>query len=212
MITEIDQACANIVAELKQQGVLNKTLVIFTADNGFMHGDQGMAGKWYPFEGSIRVPHIVWDPRMSLSLHSTSDPSFTLNVDLAPTTILGAAGLDTPPSMQGRDVAQLYLNASAFDVCGAQNKSYFPPWGDEFYYEHPSHGGERKIPQSSALVRKGFKFMRYDRQNVETLFNLATDPMELVNSIDNPVYSHQLDEMKKRYSKLKEHVEAGGSI
>ena len=210
MITEVDQACANIVAELEQQGVLNKTMIIFTADNGFMHGDQGMAGKWYPFEGSIRVPHIVWDPRMSPSLHGTSDPSFTLNVDLAP-TILGAAGLDTPPSMQGRDVAQLYLNAS-LDVCGPQNKSYFPPWRDEFYYEHPSLGGEGKIPQSSALVRKDFKLMRYNRQNVETFFNVAADPMELVNSIGNPVYSRQVDEMKRRYLELKEHVEAGGSI
>lgn len=45
MATEVDTTCGRILEELEQQGVLNKTLVIFTTDNGNMHGEHGLAEK-----------------------------------------------------------------------------------------------------------------------------------------------------------------------
>jgi arylsulfatase len=40
MATEVDETCGVILGELERQGVLNKTLIIFTTDNGNMHGEQ----------------------------------------------------------------------------------------------------------------------------------------------------------------------------
>lgn len=195
MITEVDTACKNVVEELKRQGILNETMVIFTTDNGMLHGEHGLGGKWFPYTESIRVPLIIWDPRMPASKRGTLDDSYTLNIDLAP-TILGAAQIDPPLGMQGRNIADLYLKKY-----GSQN------WRQEFYYEHPTHMGENKIPKSSALVRKDFKYLKYDNLGVESLFHLASDPMELNDVINNTVFQTKLVEMRKRYQELKVEVE-----
>lgn len=120
------------------------------------------------------------------------DDSFTLNIDLAP-TILGAAQIEQPAAMQGRDFSDLYLKDD-------QHES----WRNEFYYEHPTHQGEKKIPKSSALVRKDFKYIRYDNFHVEALFHLKSDPMELNNVLNSPVFSKQLAAMRARYEELKD--------
>ena len=39
-------------------------MIIFTTDNGYLHGEHGLAGKWYPYQESIRLPLIINDPRM----------------------------------------------------------------------------------------------------------------------------------------------------
>jgi len=45
MATEVDQTCGRILNKLKEQGVLDNTLVIFTTDNGNLHGEHGLAEK-----------------------------------------------------------------------------------------------------------------------------------------------------------------------
>ena len=77
----------------------------------------------------------------------TTDDSFTLNIDLAP-TILGAANVSVPDVMQGQDIAALYLN---------QRPKIHDEWRQEFFYEYPAIFGKRVIPGSTALVRKEIK-------------------------------------------------------
>mmetsp|Transcript_8181 Transcript_8181/g.11796 ORF Transcript_8181/g.11796 Transcript_8181/m.11796 type:complete len:433 (-) Transcript_8181:750-2048(-) len=48
MATEVDKACGSIIHELKQQNILNNTMIIFTTDNGNYHAEHGLADKWYP--------------------------------------------------------------------------------------------------------------------------------------------------------------------
>ena len=104
LATEVDTTCGRILSELKQQGVLDDTLVIFTTDNGYYHGEHGLADKWYPHQESVRVPLIIRDPRMSTEVRGSLDDNLTLNVDLAP-TILNAVEMPTPDSMQGSDLS-----------------------------------------------------------------------------------------------------------
>ena len=77
----------------------------------------------------------------------TTNDEFTLNIDLAP-TILGAAGIQTPEKMMGRDMAPLYLSPEDS-----------ADWRDEFFYEHPIISKKSYIPSSEALVRKDYKYM-----------------------------------------------------
>src|SRR5690606_17220669 len=53
LATEVDSACGRVMQELKERGLLENTLVIFTTDNGYFHGERGLADKWYPYEESI---------------------------------------------------------------------------------------------------------------------------------------------------------------
>ena len=190
LATEVDATCGRILEELKQEGVLENTLVIFTTDNGYYHAEHGLADKWYPHEESIRVPLVIWDPRMPKETRGTTNDDFTLNVDLAP-TILAAVGIPAPETMQGRDISPLYL---------AKEK---PEWRDEYFYEHAIIRDSSFIPASEALVRKDWKYFYWPDYDVEQLFNLKTDPHEENDLIANPDHAEKLAEMRERFAKLK---------
>ena len=108
LASEVDSVVGAVVDELKSQRVYDKTFLLFTTDNGNLHGEHGLAEKWYPWEESIRVPLVIQDPRMPVSQRGTFNEEFTLSVDLAP-TVLSAAKVPAPAYMQGRDIAPLYL-------------------------------------------------------------------------------------------------------
>lgn len=190
LVTEIDATCGVVLKELERQGVLDNTLVIFTTDNGYYHGEHGLADKWYPHQESIRVPLVIVDPRMPEDKAGMTNDDFTLNVDLAP-TILGAAGLDAPKRMQGEDIAPLYLSEDK------------PDWRTEWFYEHPTFASVERIPASEALVRKDFKYMYWPVADVEQLFDLVNDPHEENDLAADPKYADKLTEMRKRFKELK---------
>lgn len=203
LIYEVDRSCERIWKELERQGILNETMVIFTTDNGFFHGEHGLAGKWYPFQESIRVPLIVWDPRMPPTKRGTLDDSFTLNVDLA-TTVLGAAQIPPLASMQGQNIADLYVERHRPYGKVKPNGTSGSPWRTEFFYEHPRVSRPNNIPQSTALVRKDFKYMAWPQWNVEQLFDLRNDPLEQNDIFANPEYADLIVEMRKRHDELQE--------
>lgn len=190
LATEVDSTCGRVLEELKKQGVLENTLVIFTTDNGYYHAEHGLADKWYPHQESIRVPLIIHDPRMAKSKQGKLNDEFTLSVDLAP-TVLAAAGVTAPKGMQGSDMAPLYL---------AETK---PEWRDEFFYEHPTLKNASFIPASEALVRKDWKYFFWPEQKLEQLFNIKSDPHEENDLAADPKHQSKLIEMRERFLELK---------
>lgn len=190
LATEVDTTCGRILEELKRQGLTKNTLVIFTTDNGYYHAEHGLADKWYPHQESIRVPLIINDPRMQDTARGTTNDEFTLNVDLAP-TILAAAGIEAPKTMQGHDVSPLYLAKEQQE------------WRTEFFYEHPMLKSTDFIPASEALVRKDWKYFYWPEFQREQLFNLENDPNEENDLAANPAFSEQLQGMRKRFAELK---------
>ncbi|XMO76119.1 sulfatase [Roseibacillus persicicus] len=190
LATEVDTVCGLVLKELEKQGVLDETLVIFTTDNGYYHAEHGLADKWYPHQESIRVPLIIRDPRMPEDKRGTTNDDFTLNVDLAP-TILAATDSHIPETMQGQDIAPLYL---------AETK---PEWRTEFFYEHATLQKASFIPASEALVRKDFKYFYWPEQKVEQLFDIRTDPQEENDLINSAEYAEKLAEMRAQFAKLK---------
>lgn len=163
--------------------------VIITAVQ--FHAEHGLAGKWYPYQESIRVPLIVRDPRMPGDRTNTLNDALTLNIDLAP-TILGAAGITPPSSMQGRDISKLYLNEEQ-------------SWRDEFYYEFPINNG-KQMPMSSAVVRHDIKYLYWPRYRYEELFNLTEDPLEQNNVWSDGSYAAILQELRERHDELQASV------
>lgn len=191
LVTEVDATCGRVLAELKQQGLLDRTLVIFTGDNGYFHAEHGLADKWYPHQESIRVPLIVRDPRVVKARHGTTNDEFVLNVDIAP-TILSAAGLAAPPKMQGRDFAPIYLATKP------------PEWRTEFYEEHAINRNTNFIPASASLVRKDWKYFYWPDFKREQLFDLRADPHEEHDLAANPAHTERLAEMRQRFNELRE--------
>jgi arylsulfatase len=190
LVTEVDTAIGRIIAELNSEGVFDNTLIVFMGDNGYFHGEHGLADKWYPYEESLRVPLIVVDPRMPAARRGSTNDDFVLNVDVAP-TILTAAGLPVPPGMQGKDFAPLYLASPP------------PKWRTEFFYEHPVVTNRERIPSSEAVVRKDVKYIDWPDWGYEELFDLTKDPFEEHNLVADPSEASRLAELRARLAELR---------
>lgn len=189
LLSEVDATCGAVLTELDRLGLRDNTLVIFTADNGYLHGEHGLADKWYPFEESIRVPLIIRDPRRP-AVRGVSRDAWALNVDLAP-TILAAAGVDAPVGMQGRDLAPLLAGQA-------------PDWREDFFYEHPTYRSKDFIPGSEALVTDEWKYVRWPDYDREQLFHLPTDPREENDRIADPAAAAVLEHLRARFAELKQ--------
>jgi len=190
LATEVDAAIGRIIEELRALGLEDDTLVIFTTDNGYFHGEHGLADKWYPYEESIRVPLIVRDPRLPAAARGQVKDEIVLNTDLAP-TMLTYAGLNVPAGMQGHDIAPLYVRAEK------------PPWRTEFLYEHPTIRSVDFIPASEALVRTDAKYILWPDFDYEELFDLRVDPGEERNLADDPASADTLRALRQRFAELK---------
>jgi arylsulfatase A-like enzyme len=94
-----DVGVEQIMNALSATGELDNTLVIFTSDNGFMHGEHRVkSGKVVPYEESIRVPLLIRGPGFT---GGKTVRELSVNADLAP-TILKATGATAGLAVDGR--------------------------------------------------------------------------------------------------------------
>jgi arylsulfatase A-like enzyme len=185
LITEVDAAIGRIVDELRTQGVYEQTLLVVMGDNGYFHGDRGLADKWYPYEQALRVPLIVRDPRLPPARRGLVRDELVLNLDIAP-TVVAAAGRPVPPVMQGLDVSPLYLSTAP------------SAWRDEFFYEHPTITSRDRIPSSLGVIRRDWKYVLFPEFGYEQLFDLRTDVEEIRNLATDSAALSQLARMRVR--------------
>ena len=64
MVSGIDGAIGRFMQALEAAGLADNTIIVYSADNGYYMGNRGLAGKWSHFEESLRVPLIIYDPRV----------------------------------------------------------------------------------------------------------------------------------------------------
>jgi len=115
----VDRGVKGILRSLRRSGELDNTVVVFTSDNGFYHGEHRIThGKNTPYEPAIRVPLAISVPAALLEgPRAAVAPELVSNVDLAP-TILDLAGA-TPCKkgacrvLDGRSLAPLLSEGAA---------------------------------------------------------------------------------------------------
>lgn len=104
MITEVDHHVGRILDTLETIGIVDNTIVVFTSDHGEWLGDHLRYAKGYPGDDAVsRVPLIIRTPD-SHSLYQNR--SIVEAVDIVP-TLLELAGIQVPPSLQGRSLVSL---------------------------------------------------------------------------------------------------------
>ncbi len=182
MISGIDKAIARVLSALKDAGLAENTIIVYSADNGYYLGDRGFQGKWSHYEESLRVPLVICDPRVPQAARGRVAEEMVLNVDLAP-TFLDWAEAKAPAGYEGRSLAPLVENKSAAD------------WRQHFFCEH--------LDLAPSLTWEGIRGQRYvyaryfDQQPVyEFLHDLQTDPDELKNLAADPAHAAALAEMR----------------
>lgn len=169
-ISTMDAAVGKLRRLLKEEGVADNTIILFASDNGHFLGEHGFWGKWLPYEGSIRVPFLVYDPRLPAERRGVKREEMVLNIDWAP-TLVALAGCRIPGEMQGKDLTPLL-------------RGEHPAWRSDWFYEH-TWTADGRIAPSEAVRSTEWKYVRYTGETpvVEQLFNLKVDPDERVNRI-----------------------------
>ncbi len=183
MISGVDNGLGRIRAKLDTLKLSENTIVIFLSDNGYFLGERGFAGKWFMYEPSIRIPLIVYDPRISDNGKGKLIKNMALNVDIAP-TILDYSGIEIPGSMQGRSLSGL-LNGEVSQ------------WRSEVFCEHLYEHDE--IPKSEMVRTNNLKYIRYpENSNYEELYNHKLDPLEMTNLVADEKLNDHLVSLRKR--------------
>ncbi len=153
----VDEGVDRIVEALRRSGELEDTLIVFTSDNGFMHGEHRVpTGKRLPYEPSIRVPLVMRGPGVPRGVVADR---LAANVDLAP-TILDVTGATAPWAPDGVSLLA-------------------PPQARDVLLEGPARkrGGGLWF---TGLRTQRYKYVEYDK-GARELYDLAFDPEELRN-------------------------------
>jgi arylsulfatase A-like enzyme len=195
MISGVDAAIGRILGELEALGIAENTIVLLMGDNGYFLGERGYAGKWLPYDLSIRVPLVVYDPRSDDRLRGSTPSLPVLNIDIAP-TLLELAGVEVPTTMQGRSLVPLLAGESPADW-----RRYFFV---EHLFDHPAP------PKHEGVRGERFKYARYFEQVpvYEELYDLLEDPLETSNLAADPDYLEILEELRGLTNELRD--EYGG--
>ncbi len=191
-IKSVDDSVAQIYAVLRDQGVLDNTLIVFAGDNGMFLGEHGMTDKRAMHEPSIRIPLIARYPK--LIKPGTVVTQQVLNIDLAP-SIIEIAAAKPLTHIHGRSWAPLF-------------KSHTANWRKSWYYEYNYEKQFPYTPNVRGVRTDRWKYMRYphgdggpDRHKAE-LYDLKTDPGELHNLIDDPKYAAKIRELSAELNRL----------
>ena len=183
MVSGIDRAIGRFMEALEEQGLAENTIIVYTADNGFHMGNRGFAGKWSHYEESLRVPMVVYDPRVSPKARGQVREESVLNLDL-PSTFLKWADVKIPKRYQGLSFDGLVSGKGAVE------------WRKHTFHEH--FAVPQRIPAFEGLRGKRFKYVRYVYQgNYEFLHDLEKDPDELNNLAKEPEYRKTLLAMRQ---------------
>jgi N-acetylglucosamine-6-sulfatase len=173
----VDDLVQNVVSTLKQQGELKNTVLVFTSDNGFFHGEHRVPqGKVRLYEPSIRLPLMIRGPGVPKGEHRRQPVS---NVDLAP-TILDFAHAKAGRKEDGISLLSIMRDKLDWPGRGLDIETYFTPDTTE-------------DPEDPPLNYQGVRTDRYLYANYGTgeqeLYDLRNDPFELQNAVGNPAYS-----------------------
>jgi arylsulfatase A-like enzyme len=184
-LLSVDEGVKKVVDALNASGERDNTLLVYTSDNGFFHGEHRIPqDKQRIYEESIRVPLEIRGPDIPQGV-TVSD--LVINADLAP-TIVEVANASPGLVMDGRSLIPV-----------AQNPGI--EQGRELAIEG-GHGFQDHQPGFDAIRTERYMYAEYNTGERE-LYDLQTDPFELQSRHDDPAYASVEAQLADRLHQLK---------
>ncbi len=181
-LQSVDQAVGRMVRALADSGRLDNALVIFTSDNGYLHGEHRIGGKNVPYEPALQVPFLMRGPDLPAGTVSTQ---VAATVDIAP-TIAAAAGATPTLTTDGRNLLPVARgDASSWHSLLIQA------------------GREPRVATSGDWFFRGvrtprYTYVTYPGTRERELYDRLTDPHQLVNVAPSPRYREVRAELARR--------------
>ena len=196
MVENLDANVGRLRSFLAEHDLADDTVLVFLSDHGELAGAHGLRAKQWPYEESVGIPLIVYDPRHS-DRAGTRLSAPTCSEDLFP-TFLGLAGLTPQNDLPGANLAPLIHGES--DQLDREGVLL------EFVAEL------RERPPFYNAVWRGFRSERFkytvkgDKFGAEPwqFFDLENDPYEMRNLIEDPAWA---DEIGRHHELLRARLE-----
>lgn len=188
-LAAIDEGVGRLLAALEATGELDRTLFIFTSDNGYFWGEHGLGDKRAPYDESLRIPWIMrWPAEIKAG---TKIDGMVLNVDLAP-TVLELAGVIAPLPFHGRSLTPLWRQSAPVT------------WRKSALFEYTLEPRYPRIQTHEAVRTDRWKLIHYaEVQNGDELYDLASDPTEQHNLITDPAQTATLAGLRRELQQLR---------
>jgi arylsulfatase A-like enzyme len=182
-VSGVDDGVGTVLATLKELGLDDNTLVVFTADQGWMGGMNGLWGMgdhtrpMGAFDGMMHVPLLFRQPGR-IAPGTTSD-LLVSNYDFLPSVLsylgLGTALREAKPRSPGRDFAPV-LDGKTI------------PWDNVVHYE---------MEYVRAIRTADWKYVHRPQGPFE-LYDLKNDPHEKFNRYGQPPQAQVQQDLKRR--------------
>lgn len=183
----IDQSVGELLKYLEETGLDQNTVIVYSSDQGFYLGEHGWFDKRWMYEESLRMPLMIrWPGRIQ---PGTKVEAMVQNIDHAP-TLLEAAGVSVPESMQGASLLPL--------MSGDANATK----RDAIYYHYYEYG-EHKVPSHYGVRTERHKLIYFDERNEWELYDLQADPKEMRSVYHDPAYAAVRDQLRTRLRELR---------
>jgi len=169
MVKCIDDNVGKILEYLRENQLMDNTIVVFTADHGDLRGEHGRQNKGVPYEGSAKIPFVIrWPKKIKAG---TVVPQ-ALDCTAFLPTILALMDTKTAGKEQGRDASELFTQAKT------------PAGWDDIVFMRAAGTSDDKWV---AAVTSRYKLI-YCAKDEPWFFDLEKDPDELVNNYMNASY------------------------
>jgi arylsulfatase A-like enzyme len=183
----VDRGVARIVRTLAQRHLLDRTVIFYTSDNGFLWGEHRLGGKIWPYEESTHVPLVVRTP-WSHGATVSHDP--VLNIDFA-STIGQLAGIVPGGPQDGDSFVPLLRGRKV-------------QWRRDYLIEYL---GANKLrvggpPPYVAIHTRRYLYVQYRYRHWRELYDLRNDPWELRNVVGEPFYRGVIATLSERLKDL----------
>jgi choline-sulfatase len=175
MISELDEYAGEIWKVLEQTGQLESTIFIYTSDNGISMGEHGIFFHNNLYEESASIPLLIAGAGIPRGVVVDTPVA---HVD-AVATMLACAGAERPAALRGHSLLPLMEGRS----------------GDHPGFAYSENHSEGNVTGSFMIRRGDWKYIHFTWDE-DLLFNLAEDPGEFHNRIDDPSARTVREELK----------------
>lgn len=186
-IKGVDENVGRLRSYLKEAGLSDNTIVIYSSDQGFYLGDHGWYDKRWMYEESLKMPLIVNWP--GVTKPGTINTELVQNLDYAE-TFLDIAGASIPNDMQGQSLVPL-LKGEKTD------------WRDAIYYHYFEFPSVHMVARHNGVRTDRYKLIHFYQFGEWEFYDLKNDPDERTNQYDNSKYADAISRLKTNLKELK---------
>lgn len=188
-ISAVDKSVGKVLDYLKESGLDQNTIVVYSSDQGFYLGEHGWFDKRWMYKESLNTPLLISWP-------GTIEPG-SVNNDLVSNldfgeTFIDIAGGEVPDEMQGRSMLPILKGDTPDD------------WREAHYYHYYEHPSEHNVMRHYGITTDKYKLIHfyYDIDDWE-LFDLEKDPKEMHNVYGDPAYADIQAELHEKLEELR---------